>query len=164
MRFHRSRVIAKPRSADARDAGLATTYNSRRFKTCRRATGPCHHQGAVLGAMMRDRQRDANRENARALTGPRTPEGKAAIRLNAVQHGLLCRDVVLPGEDAEASEHLCNRVWTDLAPAGLVEELLTDRVINAMWRLRRLEQEECALFPWRIHHHESRRRGVKAGR
>jgi hypothetical protein len=31
--------------------------------------------------MTSDRQRDANRENARASTGPRTPEGKAAVRL-----------------------------------------------------------------------------------
>jgi hypothetical protein len=81
-----------------------------------------------------------------------------------MQHGLLCRDVVLPGEDAEAFEDLRNRVWADLAPAGPVEELLTDRVVNAMWRLRRLERVEGALFDWRIHQDEAHRLGVKAGR
>lgn len=96
--------------------------------------------------MTSDRQRSANRANARASTGPKTSEGKATVRLNAMQHGLLCRDVVLPGEDAEAFEDLRNRVWADLAPAGPLEELLTDRVVNAMWRLRRLERAECALF------------------
>ena len=40
-----------------------------------------------------------------------------------MQHGLLCRDVVLPGEDAEAFEDLRNRVWADLVPAGPLEEL-----------------------------------------
>jgi hypothetical protein len=80
-----------------------------------------------------------------------------------MQHGLLCRDVVLPGEDAEAFEDVRNRVWADLAPSGPVEELLTDRVVNAMWRLRRLERVECALFHWRIHQHEAHRLGVKAG-
>jgi hypothetical protein len=83
--------------------------------------------------MTSDRQRSANRANARASTGPKTSEGKATVRLNAMQHGLLSRDVVLPGEDAEAFEDLRNRVWADLAPAGPLEELLTDRVVNAMW-------------------------------
>jgi hypothetical protein len=78
-----------------------------------------------------------------------------------MQHGLLCRDVVLPGEDAEAFEDLRNRVWADLAPAGPLEELLTDRVVNAMWRLRRLERAECALFHWRIHEREAVRLAEK---
>jgi hypothetical protein len=110
-----------------------------------------------------DRQRSANWMNAQASTGPKTSQGKAAVRLNAMQHGLLCHDVVLPGEDAEAFEELRNRVWADLAPSGPVEELLTDRVVNAMWRLRRLERVECTLFDWRIHQHEAHRLGVKAG-
>jgi hypothetical protein len=33
-------------------------------------------------------QIDANRQNAQRSTGPRTPDGKAAIRENAVRHGL----------------------------------------------------------------------------
>jgi hypothetical protein len=78
-----------------------------------------------------------------------------------MQHGLLCRDVVLPGEDAEAFDDLRNRVWADLAPAGPLEELLTDRVVNAMWRLRRLERAECALFHWRIREREAERLAEK---
>ncbi len=111
--------------------------------------------------MTSDRQRRTNRENARSSTGPKTSGGKAAVRLNAMQHGLLCRDVVLPGEDAEAFEDLRNRVWADLVPAGPLEELLTDRAVNAMWRLRRLERAECALFRWRVHKHEAERLAFK---
>jgi len=111
--------------------------------------------------MTSNRQRSANRANARASTGPKTSGGKATVRLNAMQHGLLCRDVVLPGEDAEAFEDLRNRVWADLAPAGPLEELLTDRVVNAMWRLRRLERAECALFHWRVHMHKAERLAAK---
>jgi hypothetical protein len=67
-------------------------------------------------------------------------------RLNALRHGLLARDVVLPGEDADAFEDLWNQVRADLSPAGPIEELLSERVVNAMWRLRRLARAETALF------------------
>jgi hypothetical protein len=79
------------------------------------------------------------------------------VRFNALQHGLLARDVVLPGEDADAFEDLWNQVRADLAPVGPIEELLADRVINAVWRLRRLTRAETALFHWRVH-------GLKADR
>jgi hypothetical protein len=106
---------------------------------------------------MSERRKAANQANARRSTGPKTPEGKVAVRLNALQHGLLARDVVLPGEDADAFEHLWNQVRADLSPMGPIEELLVDRVINAMWRLRRLARAETALFHWRVH-------GLKANR
>ena len=43
----------------------------------------------------------ANRSNAQKSTGPRTPEGKAAVAQNAVQHGLLAQEVVIKGEDPQ---------------------------------------------------------------
>jgi hypothetical protein len=104
-----------------------------------------------------ERQAAANRVNARHSTGPKTRKGKAVVRLNALRHGLLARDVVLPGEDADAFEDLLNQVRADLSPVGPIEELLVDRVINAMWRLRRLARAETALFHWRVH-------GLKADR
>jgi hypothetical protein len=104
-----------------------------------------------------ERWKAANQANARHSTGPKTPEGKAAVRLNALRHGLLARDVVLPGEAADAFEDLWNQVRADLSPVGPIEELLADRVVNAMWRLRRLARAETALFHWRVH-------GLKADR
>ena len=46
------------------------------------------------------KQHQANRENAQHSTGPVSPEGKAAVRLNALTFGLRARDVVLIHEDA----------------------------------------------------------------
>ena len=105
----------------------------------------------MAGKMTSERQKAANRANARHSTGPKTSEGIAAVRLNAVRHGLLTRDVVLPEEDADAFEDLFNQVRTYLSPVGPIEEFLADRVVNAMWRLRRLERAETALFHSRIH-------------
>jgi hypothetical protein len=97
-----------------------------------------------------ERRKTANQANARRSTGPKTPEGKAVVRLNALRHGLLARDVVLPGEDADAFEDLWNQVRANFSPVGPIEELLVDRVVNAIWRLRRLARAETALFHSRI--------------
>jgi hypothetical protein len=101
--------------------------------------------------MTSERQKAANRANALHSTGPKTSEGIAAVRFNAVRHGLLTRDVVLPEEDAGAFEDLFNQVRTNLSPVGPIEEFLADRVVNAIWRLRRLERAETALFHSLIH-------------
>jgi hypothetical protein len=103
------------------------------------------------GKMTSERQKAANRANARHSTGPKTPEGKAVVRLNACRHGLFARDVVLPEEDADAFEDLWNQVRANLSPEGPIEEFLVDRVVNAMWRLWRLTRAETALFHSRIH-------------
>jgi hypothetical protein len=58
---------------------------------------------------------------------------------------------VLPGEDAQAFEDLWNEVWAELSPVGPIEELLLERIINSMWRLRRSARAETALFHWRVY-------------
>ena len=44
------------------------------------------------------RKIEANRANAEKSTGPKTAEGKAMSRMNAIKHGILSREVVLRGE------------------------------------------------------------------
>ena len=106
--------------------------------------------------MTSERQKAANQANALHSTGPKTPEGKAAVRFNAVRHGLLSRDVVLPGEDMDAFEDLRNQVWADLSPVGPIEEFHVDRIVTLMWKLQRLARAETALL-------DSRMRGLKGG-
>ena len=101
--------------------------------------------------MTSERQKAANRANALHSTGPKTREGKVAVRLNAIRHGLLARDAVLPGEDADAFEDLWKEVWAEFSPVGPIEKLLVERAINAMWRLRRSARAETALFHWRVY-------------
>jgi hypothetical protein len=113
--------------------------------------------------MTSERQKAANRANALHSTGPKTPEGKAVVRLNALRHGLLTRDVVLPGEDADAFEDLWNQVRANFSPVGPIEEFLVERVVNALWRLRRLERAETALFHWRVHEFKADRLTKQVG-
>jgi hypothetical protein len=96
--------------------------------------------------MTSDKQAKANRQNARKSTGPKTPEGKAVARLNAVKHGLLSQDVLLPGEDEAALKELGERMRAELQPVGELESLLVERIIAAQWRLRRLGRVETGIF------------------
>ncbi len=98
--------------------------------------------------MTSDKQADANRRNARKSTGPKTPEGKAVARLNAVKHGLLSQDILLPGEDEAALKELGERMRAELQPVGELESLLVERIIAAQWRLRRLGRVETGIFAW----------------
>lgn len=80
----------------------------------------------------------ANRANARNSTGPRTAEGKARSRLNALKHGLCARTVLLPGELHEEYETFALRIIDDLHPDGAVEQMLAERVASLAWALNRL--------------------------
>ena len=100
--------------------------------------------------MTTERQKAANRANARHSTGPKTQGGRALVRLNALKHGMLASDVVLPGENADAFEDLRRQVWAEYSPVGPVEELLVDRAVKIIWRLWRLDRVETALFDWRV--------------
>jgi hypothetical protein len=100
------------------------------------------------GIVTSDKKAEANRRNALKSTGPRTPEGKNAVRLNALRHGLLSTEVLLPGEDGEALSGLGEHLRAELQPVGELENLLVDRVVAALWRLRRLGRVETGIFAW----------------
>jgi hypothetical protein len=98
--------------------------------------------------MTSPKQERANRRNSQKSTGPKTQEGKAAVHLNAVKHGLLSQEVLLPDEDGAAIEELGERVRAELQPVGELEGLLADRIVAAYWRLRRLGRVEAGIFAW----------------
>jgi len=94
----------------------------------------------------------ANQRNAQKSTGPRTPQGRAASRMNALKHGILSKQVLVRGlilDECESElEALHGRFWDELQPAGPLEEMLVDQIVTAHWRLRRAltaESGEIAL-------------------
>ena len=98
--------------------------------------------------MASDKQIRANRQNALKSTGPKTPGGKDAARRNALTHGLLSAEMLLPGEDEAALVGLRGRLTEELRPVGELEGLLVERAIAAVWRLRRLGRVEAGIFAW----------------
>lgn len=99
--------------------------------------------------MTTERKRAANRRNALRSTGPRTPAGKARTARNPITHGLLSREVLLPGEDREEFEAFAASLRRDLEPEGTYEELLVDSMIKAVWKLRRLGRMEGDILSWK---------------
>ncbi len=93
------------------------------------------------------RKIEANRRNACKSTGPRTAEGKARSRLNALKHGLRSEQVVvLAGpnpENREEFEALRQGLIDDREPKGVLEEMLVDRLAVSFWRLRRAYRFEA---------------------
>jgi hypothetical protein len=89
----------------------------------------------------------ANRRNARKSTGPRTAAGKAVSRMNAIQHGILSKAVLVRGrciqEDEQEFAALRQRLCGELQPVGLLEEMLVEDILTARWRLRRALQAEA---------------------
>jgi len=73
--------------------------------------------------MLSQRQVDANRRNAQLSTGPRTPEGRAAVDLNALRDGLTAQTTVLPNENPEEFQEVGIRL-TFQKPCPLIHAVV----------------------------------------
>jgi hypothetical protein len=93
-----------------------------------------------------DKQIAANRLNAQKSTGPKTPEGRAAVRLNGVKYGLHAETLVLKGESESDFTALLDSYEAEHAPATPTEEALVVQLAMAAWRLRRLYHAEAAFY------------------
>ncbi len=106
---------------------------------------------------------DANRRNAMRSTGPRTREGKARVRLNAIRHGLRARDDLLlcaAGADAVGEiEELFLALCGGFRPLGTAQYTVVYRMALAVWKLRRAFEigERERYWEWSSRPHERRR-------
>ena len=100
--------------------------------------------------MPTDRQLAANRQNAQKSTGPKTPEGRAAVRLNGVKHGLTASTIILPGESESDFESLLHSFESEHNPSTPTEQALVRQMAMAQWRLLRLYRVEAAFFDLRL--------------
>ena len=96
-------------------------------------------------------QIQANRRNAQKSTGPRTVEGQAVSRLNALKTGIDARSQVIPGEDPDALETLTLEYHHRFQPAGPEHRFLVDAMVAAEWQLRRLRKAEAQIWDDGMH-------------
>jgi len=86
----------------------------------------------------------ANRANSRKSTGPKTAEGKARSRRNALTHGMAGTGVVLADEDRGQLAARSDRWAEELGAGGDLEHYLVDRAALASVRLDRCARAEAA--------------------
>jgi len=96
--------------------------------------------------MATQKQIEANRRNAQKSTGPRTPEGKTAVRLNALRHGMRARTVVLPGEDRQEFNSLCDVLEAEWQPRTATELFYLEQMAVSQWKLTRMEVGEADVY------------------
>src|SRR6267142_3947305 len=115
-------------------------------QNCPISLGPPSHYGAKRRHMASEKQFEANRSNAQKSTGPRTPEGRAAVRLNGVKHGLTAETIVLKGESEADFTQLFDSLEAEHDPVSPTEEALVVQLAMATWRLRRLYHQEAGFY------------------
>jgi hypothetical protein len=96
------------------------------------------------------RQIEANRRNSLRSTGPRTPEGKATSRLNALKSGINAKLQVIPGEDPADLQAMSDGYTHEWAPKTYLERFLVDSLVRADWLLQRLSRLEAELWTHEI--------------
>jgi hypothetical protein len=90
----------------------------------------------------------ANRRNAKKSTGPRTTQGRAVVAQNAIQHGLLARQDLITGEDPQQFELGRRETLGELAPVGVMETVLAERIVSLTWRLKRAQRLQNEVFDY----------------
>jgi hypothetical protein len=94
-----------------------------------------------------ERRAEANRRNCLKSTGPKSPEGRAVSRMNALKHGLASKEVLVRGtvgrENGRELAAWHERFHSQLKPVGPIEELLVDQIVTLRWRLRRVLTAEA---------------------
>src|ERR1700738_3298117 len=102
-----------------------------------------------------EKQLVANRRNALRSTGPRTEDGKRAVRLNALKHGILAREIIInsevAGEDGSQFHDLLDDLHTHFQPSGFLEETLVEHIAVQYWRLRRVMRSEAGEISKALH-------------
>src|SRR3954463_4338910 len=89
------------------------------------------------------KQLEANRRNAKKSTGPRTPEGKANTRGNALKSGIDAKaETMLPFEDPAKLEALTRQSYARFPPPPPEQPCLVDDLISDEWQLRRFRAIE----------------------
>jgi hypothetical protein len=87
----------------------------------------------------------AARTNGAKSKGPVTEEGKKISSQNALKHGLTALKWHGRPEDEVAYQEFSHAVTAELNPQGILQEVLAERIVSAMWRLRRIPAIEASL-------------------
>ena len=89
---------------------------------------------------------EANRENAKKSTGPRTAEGKSRSSRNATRHGLTSQRLIVRDDEQDEFFNFHKQLRQRIKPVGATEEEVFRQLLRSAWNLRRIERLEDELF------------------
>jgi hypothetical protein len=97
-------------------------------------------------------QIEANRRNSQRSTGPKTAEGKARARLNALKHGMNAPTLfpVLPQENPRELEERTQEYLSDIQPRNAIERDLVLQAARLAYQIERSERIETAHLANRV--------------
>ncbi len=96
--------------------------------------------------LISEKQHAANKENAQKSCGPKTQEGREAIRFNALTFGLRTRTIILPTENAAAYSQLWDELCADFNPRTRLEMCCFETIVIAQWHLIRNANSENQIY------------------
>lgn len=100
--------------------------------------------------MATEKRIETNRKSALKSTGPKTPEGKAVSKMNALKHGVYSKELILDRhfvqEDPDEFQQLVDSLVGDLQPQGSMETILAEKIAVTLWRLKRIYRAEIGHF------------------
>ena len=88
----------------------------------------------------------ANRANAKLSTGPKTLSGKEKISGNALTHGLTAEKHVIIGESIDEFNTFKDSMLKVYEPIGAYEEEIFIKLVELLWRLRRVGVIETGIY------------------
>ena len=97
----------------------------------------------------------ANQQNAKSSTGPRTENGKAWAKRNAIKHGLLAENIVTIGENKQAFEEFNQQMLKELQPIDMISIQMVNKIIQTAWNLKRCDQIQSGMHAYEIQSYEA---------
>ncbi len=100
-----------------------------------------------------------------AKPGPKTDRAKAAVRRNAVKHGIRSEIAVIDGiEDPKEWKWHRDGIIESLQPEGVLEFTLAERVAMIFWKLKRVDYYQAIRTRYNIDQTEAHLQTVEAHR
>src|ERR1700722_2302529 len=100
----------------------------------------------ILDPALSEARLEANRNNSKKSTGPRSIEGKSRSSQNSWKHGLTGATALLPSDNRDAYEEYVAGITDPLRPGSLLEHEICRDVADAHWRLRRIHSVESKML------------------
>ena len=114
--------------------------------------------------MATEAQTNANRENAKKSTGPRTPAGKAISSRNSLIHGMTSGKFLPPDGDPDEFFQLLDQFRDRFQPFDQFEDALVERLVAAEFKMRSVRYLDAGLFHYQAETDPMPEKYNKAGR